>query len=60
VTEASQYRCVLTATLGMASVIWYALGGHITEEEMEEEVRARISAKEKKGRFFGLLRRQNL
>ncbi|KAF9448580.1 multicopper oxidase [Macrolepiota fuliginosa MF-IS2] len=51
--------CVLTAVLGMATVVWYALGGHISEEEMEQEVKEKISAKEKRGRFFGLFRRQN-
>jgi len=52
--------CVLTAVLGMATVVWYTLGGHISEEEMEEEVKAKISAKEQRGRFFGLFRRQNV
>jgi len=49
--------CVLTAVLGMLTVMWYALGGHITEEEQEHEVRAALEAKEKRGRFFGLLKR---
>ncbi|KXN86655.1 Iron transport multicopper oxidase fio1 [Leucoagaricus sp. SymC.cos] len=56
----AMFGCVLTATIGMASVVWYTLGGYITEEEMEEEVQAKIAAKEKRGRFFGLLRRQNM
>jgi len=50
-------RCVLAAVLGMASVVWYALGGHISAEEMEQEVREAIAAKEKRGKFFGLLKR---
>ena len=29
----------------MASVVWYAFGGHITEEEIEHEVREAIAAK---------------
>jgi iron transport multicopper oxidase len=45
--------CVLAAVLGMLTVVWYALGGHITEEEQETEVRAQLEAKEKRGRFFG-------
>jgi iron transport multicopper oxidase len=49
--------CVLAAVLGMLTVVWYALGGHITEEEQEHEVRAQLEAKEKRGRFFGLLKR---
>lgn len=36
--------------------MWYALGGHISEEEIEHEVREAIAAKEKRGKFFGLLR----
>jgi iron transport multicopper oxidase len=51
--------CVLTAVIGMATVVWYSLGGHISEEEMEHEVRAHIEAKEKRGRFFGLLGRES-
>jgi iron transport multicopper oxidase len=39
----------------MASVVWYALGGHISEEEAEHEVRTNMEAKEKKRRLFGLL-----
>lgn len=49
--------CVLTAVLGMASVVWYSLGGHISAEEMEHEVREAIAAKEKRGKFFGLFKR---
>lgn len=47
-------RCVLTALLGMATVVWYSLGGHISEAEAEDEVRAALAAKEKRGRFYGL------
>lgn len=50
---------MLTAVLGMASVIWYALGGAISEEEMEHEVQRDLEAKEKKGKFFGLLKKRN-
>jgi len=48
--------CVLSAVIGMAAVVWYALGGHISEQEMEREVRERLEARERRGRFFGLLR----
>ncbi|CAK5272094.1 unnamed protein product [Mycena citricolor] len=51
--------CVLTALLGMLSVVWYSLGGHISEEEQEQEVRARIEAKERRGKFFGLLKKKD-
>ncbi|EKM75832.1 hypothetical protein AGABI1DRAFT_79402, partial [Agaricus bisporus var. burnettii JB137-S8] len=54
----AMFGCVFTAALGMASVVWYTFGGHISEEDIEEEIRAKISEKAKRGRFFGLLRRQ--
>ena len=50
--------CVLTAVLGMATVVWYALGGHITEEEMEQEAREKQAKKAARGRFFGLVGRK--
>jgi len=27
--------CVLTAVLGMLTVVWYAIGGALSEEEIE-------------------------
>ncbi len=39
----------------MGTVIWYALGGHISDEELEEEVRAQLAARAQKRRLFGLL-----
>ncbi|KZP14642.1 multicopper oxidase [Athelia psychrophila] len=51
--------CVLTAVLGMLTVLWYSLGGHITDDEIEQEVRAKLAAKEKRGRFFGLLKKKS-
>ncbi|KAI0634793.1 Fet3 protein [Trametes polyzona] len=53
----AMFGCVLTATIGMASVTWYTLGGHISEEEMEHEAREEQDAKDRRGRFFGLLKR---
>ena len=50
------FGCVATATIGMATVAWYALGGHISEEEMEDEARERQEAKERRGRLFGLIK----
>ncbi|KAF7793037.1 hypothetical protein EIP86_004142 [Pleurotus ostreatoroseus] len=47
---------VLTAVFGMMTVTWYTLGGHISDEDMEEEVRKEIEAKEKRGKFFGVFR----
>ncbi|KAH8101809.1 Fet3 protein [Cristinia sonorae] len=48
--------CVLAAFIGMLTVTWYALGGHVSEEEMEHEARLAAEAKAKRGRFFGLLK----
>ncbi|KAI0790435.1 Fet3 protein [Abortiporus biennis] len=51
--------CVLTAVIGMLTVAWYSLGGHVSEAEMEHEARLHQEEKEKRGRFFGLLKRKN-
>ena len=48
---------MLTAVLGMASVIWYALGGNISDEEMEHEARQQVYEKERKGGKFGVVKR---
>ncbi|KAG7446974.1 ferroxidase [Guyanagaster necrorhizus] len=48
--------CVLTALIGMLTVVWYSTGGHISEEEIEHELRESIEAKAQRGKFFGLLR----
>jgi iron transport multicopper oxidase len=50
--------CVLTAVIGMITVVWYAMGGALSDEEIEREVRAAHVAKMKRGRLFGLLKRQ--
>ncbi|OBZ77891.1 Iron transport multicopper oxidase fio1 [Grifola frondosa] len=50
--------CVLTAVIGMATVVWYALGGYVSEEEMEHEARLHQEEKERRGRFFGLIKRK--
>ena len=51
-----QIGCVLTAVIGMLTVTWYSLGGHISEEEMEQEVRREVEEKAKRGKFFGLFK----
>ncbi|KAF8882185.1 ferroxidase [Gymnopilus junonius] len=51
--------CVLTAVFGMLTVVWYALGGAISEEEIEHEVREKIARKEKRGKLWGLLPKKN-
>jgi hypothetical protein len=41
-----RFRCVLTVTLGMATVTWYAISGHkLTDEQLEEEVRRERATK---------------
>lgn len=50
--------CVLTAVIGMITIVWYAMGGALSDEEIEREVRAAQAAKMKRGRLFGLLKRQ--
>ncbi|KAF9028653.1 Fet3 ferroxidase protein [Hymenopellis radicata] len=47
--------CILSALVGMCTVAWYSMGGY-SEEEIEREVRERISEKAKRGRFFGLMK----
>jgi len=42
----AMFGCVLAATLGMATVTWYAISGRsLTEEQLEEEVRRERAAK---------------
>ncbi|KAG6867209.1 hypothetical protein C0993_005713, partial [Termitomyces sp. T159_Od127] len=54
----AMFGCVLTAVLGMATVSWYAIGGHLTEEEAEDEVRQRIAAKEaRRKKMWSLVKR---
>ncbi|KAL0958079.1 hypothetical protein HGRIS_000255 [Hohenbuehelia grisea] len=52
----AMFGCVLTAVIGMATVVWYALGGHLSDEEEEREVKRAIEKKQARGKFFGLLR----
>ena len=44
--------CVLAAVLGMISVVWYALGGEVTDEEIAEQVQAKREKKEKRKKFL--------
>ena len=52
----AMFGCVFTAVLGMMTVTWYSLGGHISEDEMEQEFRHAQLQKEKRGKLFGLLK----
>ncbi|KIJ61411.1 multicopper oxidase [Hydnomerulius pinastri MD-312] len=49
--------CVLTAVIGMLTVMWYSMGTGDSEEEMEQEARRRMETKEKRGRLFGLFKK---
>ncbi|KAF9003375.1 Fet3 protein [Cyathus striatus] len=49
--------CVLTALLGIITVIWYTVFGEISDQEIEHEVRAAIDAKEKRRRKFNPFKR---
>jgi iron transport multicopper oxidase len=51
---AAMFGCVLAAVLGMATAVWYALGGGLSDEEVEEQWRKKHEAKEARGKFFGL------
>ena len=52
--------CVLTAVIGMLTVTWYALGGHISEEDMEHEVRLEHEQKaRRRDRIYGIFRKNH-
>lgn len=44
-------RCVLTAVIGMLTVVWYTTGVTDSEEEIEREVMRRVEAKRNRKRF---------
>ncbi|KAL5512657.1 hypothetical protein ACEPAG_2923 [Sanghuangporus baumii] len=44
---------VLTAVIGMASVVWYAFGERLTDAEVEAEAKRHQDAKDARGPFFG-------
>ncbi|KAG8216479.1 Fet3 protein [Butyriboletus roseoflavus] len=50
--------CVLTAVIGMLTVVWYAMGVTDSEEEIEQGVRRRIEAKRNRKRF-GLFKKMH-
>ncbi|KAI5479835.1 laccase [Pseudohyphozyma bogoriensis] len=41
--------CILTALVGMAGVVWYAFGGQLDAEDVEDEVRRELEAKKDGG-----------
>ncbi|BGP10757.1 ferroxidase fet3 [Rhodotorula toruloides] len=47
--------CVLTALIGMLTVVWYAVGGQLDEDELQEEVHRDMEKKKAAG--GGLLKR---
>jgi len=54
----AMFGCVLAATLGMATVVWYAISGHqLTDEQLEEEIRReRAARKSRKGAIVSKLK----
>ncbi|KAI1786463.1 multicopper oxidase-domain-containing protein [Ganoderma leucocontextum] len=54
--DRAMFKCVATAVIGMSTVAWYALGGHISEEDMEDDAREQQEAKEKRGRLIDLIK----
>ncbi|KAL0568315.1 ferroxidase fet3 [Marasmius crinis-equi] len=51
--------CVLTAVLGVGTVVWYSGGGGLSDEELEREEAERLDEKERKRRgLFGSGARQ--
>ena len=44
--------CVLSAVLGMATIIWYTLGGRIAEEEIEHQMQAKTQKKERRKEYL--------
>ncbi|KAF8588813.1 multicopper oxidase [Ramaria rubella] len=52
--------CVLAAVVGMLGVVWYAFGGQISDEEMEEEVRDVEVRKGGKGRMRRVVGRMRM
>ncbi|KAN0085920.1 Ferroxidase [Tylopilus felleus] len=48
--------CVLTAVIGMMTVVWYTMGVKDSEQEIEQEVMRRLEAKRNRKRF-GLFKR---
>ncbi|GAA5939105.1 uncharacterized protein JCM15063_004427 [Sporobolomyces koalae] len=47
--------CVITALLGMLTVVWYAVGGQLDADELEEEVQRKLEEKRRAG--GGLIKR---
>jgi iron transport multicopper oxidase len=43
--------CIITALLGFATVVWYG-SGELDEDEIEDEIRRKVAAKENKQSLF--------
>lgn len=41
--------CIITALIGMMSVVWYAFGGQLDHEDVADEVRRELEAKKDGG-----------
>ena len=48
---------ILAALLGMAAVVWYAFGGQLEEEEVNEEVLRTLAMKQARGSKFTRMKR---
>lgn len=44
--------CVLSAVLGMATVVWYTMGGGMTDEEIQQHVQNKVAEKKKRREFL--------
>ncbi|KIM52502.1 Ferroxidase [Scleroderma citrinum Foug A] len=49
--------CVVSAFVGMVTVVWYSMGVIDSEEEIEEEARRRLAAKAEKRNFLRIFKR---
>jgi iron transport multicopper oxidase len=49
------FGCVLTAVIGMATVVWYTYGGELSEEEAEAAAQRNLDAKAGRGKLWGLI-----
>ncbi|KAI6006986.1 Fet3 ferroxidase [Pisolithus albus] len=51
--------CVVTAVIGMITVVWYSMGEGDSDAEIEEETRRRLAAKAQRGKLlFGMFKRR--
>ena len=44
-TSFAVVACIITALLGLATIVWYSVGGDVSEAELQEEVAEQEAAK---------------